>query len=412
MTVVDAMPRDTEILAVGGRTYAFGLRWTSAAMRASLDSEATAAAVAEGANFVAIHREYSQFGLASIGGIPSGLRSAFYRPQSGVAALAASVGAATLAAFALEDGRWLVMAIDRKGILPDGDLVVGDGEEARARIARWIAQSPTSWRRKFVPAEWGIPDSKSVDPTTLLTGAAGAKLTPLWVLANRRRIRIWLAASVAFLSAVIVLAVQFETAPPPPTVVRFQASKPVAALWTPAGLTLDACLSALRAAQRYNAVPGWLPAKYTCQDGQSVTISFSRASAGQVSLLRSLLPAAQLSDDGRTAVLSIPLAALPRVSASAAFAAREDYRVVALDMAQRLNGGFTLLAGKKLLPGEADTTPPNQAWKLFTWTYQTQAPAIVWAGALARLGAISVETLVFSPADNLWQITGSLYASH
>jgi hypothetical protein len=131
---------------------------------------------------------------------------------------------------------------------------------------------------------------------------------------------------------------------------------------------------------------------------------------GQVSLLRSLLPAAQLSDDGRAAILALPLTALPRISATGAFAAREHYRIVGLDLSQRLNGIFTLQAGRTPLPGEAEATPLNQAWTAVTWSYQTQAPAIVWAGALARFGAISVETLTFSPADNLWQITGSLYA--
>jgi hypothetical protein len=404
--------RDTEVLVVGGRSFAFGLRWTSGAVPRALLAEAKDAAVAEGANYIAIHRSYRQFGLASISNHPDGLRRLFYRPRSGVATIAATAGAATLAAFPLADGRWLVIAIDRKGILPDGDLVVGDADEARTRIERLIAQSPTSWRKKFLPADWGVPDSKQVDPTALLSGAGSTKLTPLWALANRKQFQFCFAASAAILAAMIVLAVRFETEPPPVAVVPFQPPKPAPALWTPAGLTLDACLSALRAAQRYNAIPGWLPGKYTCQDGQAVTVNFLRTGAGQVSLLRSLLPAAHLSDDGRAAVLTIPLATLPHVSANGAFAPREQYRIVGLDLAQRLNGNFVLQAGKKLLPGEADTTPPNQAWKLFTWTYQTEAPAIVWAGALARLGAISVETLVFNPSDNLWQITGSLYASH
>jgi hypothetical protein len=412
MTVLNETGRDTEILVVGGRSFAFGLRWTSGAGPRQLLAEAKDAAIAEGANFVAIHRGYGQFGLASISSLPTGWPRFFYRPRSGVATIAATAGAATLAAFPLADGRWLVIAIDRNGILPDGDIVVVDADDARARIERLIAQSPTSWRRKFMPAEWGIPDSRQVDPTTLLSGVSGVGLTPLWALANRTRIRVWSAASAAILAATIAVAVRFEGEAPQVAVVPLQAPKPVPALWIPAGPTLDACLSALRAAQRYNAVPGWIPAKYTCQDGQALIVNFSRAGAGQVSVMRSLLPAARLSDDGRAAVLAIPLAALPQVSANGAFAAPEQYRIVGLDLAQRLNGSFGLQAGKRMLPGEADATPPNQAWKLFTWTYQTQAPAIVWAGALARLGAISVDTLVFSPSDNLWQITGSLYASH
>jgi hypothetical protein len=111
-------------------------------------------------------------------------------------------------------------------------------------------------------------------------------------------------------------------------------------------------------------------------------------------------------------VLAIPLSGLPRVSALGVFAAIENYRVIGLDLSQRLNGSFTLQAGKKLLPGESEPAEPIQAWNLFSWTYQTRAPAIVWAGAIARLGSISVDSLVFTPAENLWQVTGSLYASN
>ena len=275
VVVLHAMPRRyAEILAVGGRSYAFGLRWTSAAVRASLDSEATAARPPRsGANFVAIHRGYCQFGLASIAGVPPPVCKAHSTGRRAASRLSPHpAGAATLAAFPLDDGRWLVMAIDRKGFLPDGDLIVADAEQARARIARWIAQSPTSWRRKFVPDAWGIPDSKSVDPTTLLAGAAAhARLDCRYGCCrtvggsgsrSRRRS--------AFLSAVS-FRLQCGSKPrrrPRPSF-RSKPPKPVAALWTPAGLD-DRCSASprLRAAQRYNAVPGWLPAKYTCQDGK------------------------------------------------------------------------------------------------------------------------------------------------
>ncbi len=404
-------PGSTELLRVGGRTYAFGLRWTSGVARSTLGAEAKSAALAEGANYVAIHRAYGQFGLALIPGVPAGLRGWCYRPRSGVAAIAANAGAATLAAFPLDDGRWLVIAIDRKGILPDGDLVVDDAEQAKARITRLIAQSPNSWRRKFLPVEWGVADSGTIDPKTLLSGAAGVKLTPLWVLADRTRIGLRIAVSALIMSALVLMALRIGSTPAPVAVVPFQAPKALPALWTPAGLTLDACLSALRQAQRYNAVPGWIPTKYTCRSGQSLVIDFSRRGVGQISLMRSLLPAAQLSDDGRAAVLAIPLDGLPRLSSIGAFAPREQYRTVGLDLSQRLNGAFTLQVGRTQLPGESDMTQPNQTWTFLNWTYQTQAPAIVWSGALARLGAISVDTLVLNPSDNLWQITGSLYAS-
>ncbi|MDB5392891.1 MAG: pilin accessory family protein [Rhodospirillales bacterium] len=401
-----------EILVVGGRSYAFGLRWTSAASRSTLDAEAKTAAVAERAGYVVIHRAYNQFGLASIGNAPTGLTSWFYRPRSGIAAVVLSAGAATLAAFPLDDDRWLVLAIDRKGFLPDGDMIVAGAEEARARIETLIAQSPTNWRRKFVPEGWGIPDTKTVNPEDLLSGSGAPRLVPFWFLNNRLRIRLGFAAAFALIVAAGIAPFRFAAAPPPAAVAAFQPPKPIAAVWTPAALSLDNCLSALRSAQRYNAVPGWRPAKYSCQGGESFVVDFVRVGNGQIGMMRSLLPQARLSDDGRAAVLAIALSTLPRISAIGSFSTREQYRVVGLDLSQRLNGTFTLQAGKKLLPGEPDATPANQAWKLFTWTYQTQAPALVWAGALSRLGSISLDTLVFTPAENLWQITGSVYASN
>jgi hypothetical protein len=399
-------------LTVGGRSFAFGLRWTSAASRSTLETEAKAAAIAEGANYVVIHRAYNQFGLASIGNAPSGLWGWLHRLRSGIATIALTAGAATLAAFPLDDDRWLVLAIDRKGFLPDGDMIVASTGEARARIETLIAQSPTSWRRKFVPDDWGIPDTRRVNPEDLLSRVGAPRLIPLWYLINRLRIRLGFAAGFALLVVAAAIAFRFAAAPPPAIAVPFQPPKPVAAVWTPAGLALDSCLSALRSAQRYNTVPGWTPAKYSCLGGESVVVDFVRVGSGQIGLIRSLLPQARLSDDGRAAVLAIPLSSLPRVSTIGAFAALENYRVIGLDLSQRLNGAFTLQGGKKLLPGETESAQPNQAWRLFGWTYQTRAPAIVWAGAIARLGSISVDALVFTPAENLWQVTGSLYASN
>lgn len=403
---------DAEIVIVGGKPYAFGLRWASAISRSTLVVEAVAAASAERASFVVIHRAQNQFGLAAIGKVPAGVGRWFYRPRCGIAAVASAVGTATLAAFPLDDDRWLVLAIDRKGFLPDGDMIVADATQAKARVERLIARSPSSWRRKFLPEEWGIPDSKRVNPAELLFRSGVPHLVPVWRLRNRRRIGFAVAAVLLLLASAVVGAVRFATAPPPIPVTSIQPPKPIPASWTPAGLALDSCLSALRSAQRYNGVPGWVPSKYSCLGGESVVIEFARIGTGQIGMMRTLLPQARLSDDGRSAVLALPLASLPRITAVGVFASRERYRVTGLDLSQRLNGIFTLQAGRKLLPGEAETAQSNQAWKLFSWSYRTQAPAIVWAGAIARLGSISIDALVFTPADNTWQLTGSLYASN
>ncbi len=402
----------TELLVVDGRSYAFGLRWTSATSKSALEAEAKVAAMAEGANFVVLHPTYNQFGLASIANVPSGFRGWFYRPRSGVAAIASEVGAATLAAFPLDDDRWLVLAIDRKGILPDGDTIVANAEDAKARIQTLIAQSPAIWRKKFAPASWGIADSRTVDPKDLLSGSGGLRLTPLSHLIHRKRIRFGVATVAALFAAAAFAAFRFAAAPQPLAVVPVPPSKPVAAVWTPAVLSLDRCLSAIQDAKRYNAVPGWIPSKYTCANGQSLVVNFNSLGNGQISVITSVLPQAHLSDDGRSAVLAIPLSPLPRIASAGAFAPREQYRLVGLDLSQRLNGVFTIEAGKRLLPGEADATLPGQTWRLFAWTYRTQAPAIVWASAIARLGSIGVDSLVFTPASNLWQIGGALYASN
>jgi hypothetical protein len=211
-------------------------------------------------------------------------------------------------------------------------------------------------------------------------------------------------------AAVVVAALRWVTAPAPLAPVSFQPTKPAAATWTPAGFAIDSCLSAIRDARRVTAIPGWPPTLYRCAAGQSLTIDIVRSGYGQIGLIRALLPEARLGDDGRSAVLAIPLPAQPRLSAAGPFATGERYRTIGLDLAQRLNGSFTLQPARRALPGEADTTPPNQSWTALSWSYRTQAPAIVWAGALARLGSIAVDTLTFSPADNLWQISGSLYA--
>jgi hypothetical protein len=192
-----------------------------------------------------------------------------------------------------------------------------------------------------------------------------------------------------------------------------QPPKPVAAVWTPAVMSLDRCLSAIEDAKRYNAVPGWIPSNYACANGESLVVNFNSLGNGQISVIRSILPQAHISDDGRSAILVTPLSpTLPRIATAGAFAAREQYRLIGLDLSQRLNGIFTIEAVRKLLPGESDAAQQGQTWRLFAWTYRTQAPAIVWASAIARLGSIGVDSLVFTPASNLWQIGGVLYASN
>ncbi len=400
------------ILTVGRKSYAFGLRWTSASSPASLVPEAQAAAIAESANYVALHRSFNQFGLATVGDSAPGIRGAGYRPLAGAAAIADAAGTATLAAFPLEDGRWLVLAIDRKGFLPDGDLIVADADRARARIDLLIAQSPTSWRRKYLPAAWDIPDSKTISPQDLLGRSRAPRLVSVWLLIHRRRLLLGFVALAGAAIGTLAVVVRLVTSPAPVAPLPFQSPKPVAAIWTPAALSIDRCLSAFRDAQVYRAIPGWTAAKFTCQSGEGVTVGFARIGDGQISAIRALVPKAQLSDDGRSAVLALPLPALPRISATAEFASRQRYQVIGLDLAQRLNGAFALRVGRKPLPGESASVSPNQAWAAVAWTYQTQAPAIVWAGAIARLGSISVDTITYSPAENLWQLSGSLYASN
>jgi hypothetical protein len=405
-------PSLAEILVVGGRPFVFGIRWTSAVARSSLDAEATLAAMAEGASHIVLHRAYNQFGLASVATPATGFGRWFYSPRAGVAQVALAAGAATLAAFPLDDGRWLVLAIDRKGFLPDGDVIVAGEEQARARIDQLIAQSPTSWRRKFVPDAWGIPDGKAANPADLLAGSGAPRLIPLWRLVQRRRIRFGVGSAGLAAVAGIFAAVRIAIAPTPPRIMPVQQPKPVAAVWTPAGLALDQCLKGFRSADRYHAVPGWLPTKYSCQGGETVAVTFARRGDGQISIIRALVPEARLSDDGRAAVVTFPLGPLAHISATGAFAPRERYRLIALDLSQRLNGAFSLQAARAPLPGETRSVPPNQSWTLLGWSYQTSAPAPVWATAIARLGAIAIDTLVYSPGENLWQVSGSLYASN
>ncbi len=407
----DATAAPAVILNAGSGSYAFGLRWTSA-RRGSLLAEAEAAALAEGANYVVIHRGFNQFGLATFPDRPLGASSALFRPLAGAAAVANSVGTAALAAFPLDDGRWLVLAIDRKGILPDGDRIVPDEKAARARVDLLIGQSPIAWRRKYLPAGWGIPDSKSISPEGLLSRSRVPRLLSLWLLTRRRQLLLGFGSLVAFSAVGAALVVHLLTVSSPIAQMPFQPPKPVAAIWTPAGLAIDRCLSALRDAQRYRAVPGWITAKYVCQGGAAMTVSFARSGDGQISMLRTLVPAALLSDDGRSAALTLALEPLPHVSALAEFASRQRYQLTGLDLAQRLNGTFALQGARSLLPGETVSPAGSQAWTVLAWSFQTQAPAIVWASAIARLGSISVDTLTYSPSDNLWLLAGSLYASN
>jgi hypothetical protein len=400
---------DAEVLVVSGRPFAFGLRWTSAGSRSTLTQEAQAAATAEGANYVAIHAAYNQFGLARL---PSGgnvLQDWLFRPRSGAAAIAMAVGAAALAAFPLDDGRWIVLAFDRKGILPDGDLILGNETAARERIAGLNAQSPAVWRKRFVPEQWGFPDSKGVHAADLLQGHWAPRLKALTLLINRDRLRLAAMVSAAALGVGGFACLERLAAPPPAPVAYAPLPKPVAAKWAPATLSIDQCLLELGDAERLRAVAGWLPSKFTCQPGKSLFIDFTRTGIGQISAMVDLLPSAQLSEDGRSATLSLPLDPLPQISSIGPFDPEARYRVIGLDLGQRLNGAFSFQSARKPLPGENDPIS-STPWMQFTWSYRTGAPPAVWASALSHFGSIDIESLVHAPNDNLWLVSGSLYA--
>jgi hypothetical protein len=400
---------DAVVLVTHGRSFAFGLRWTSATSRATLVQEAQAAAATEGASYVAVHPAYNQFGLACISPPPRGLARWLFQPRSGASSIALAVGTAALAAFPLEDGRWLVLAFDRKGILPDGDLILENEVAAQERVTVLLDQSPAVWRKRFVPEHWGIPDSRSVHPTELLVKSRAPRLKPIFLLANRGWLRIGLVASALTLVALGagILRVSSETvptllAPTPP-------AKPTAAKWTPAPFSIDQCLFELAVAEKFRAVAGWVPTKFTCLAGTSLFIDFSRSGNGQISTLLDMLPPAQIADDGHTATLTLPLEPLPQISSLGPFDLQTRYRRTVLDLGQRLNGTFSIQPARKLLPGESAASVPSP-WAQFAWSYRTAAPPAVWAGALSQFGAFDIESLSHTPGDKLWLISGSLYA--
>jgi hypothetical protein len=255
-----------------------------------------------------------------------------------------------------------------------------------------------------------MQDSKSIGPKDLLSRSGTVRLTPLWFLINRRPLRAGLAAATLVLAVGAFVAFKYATSLPPVVLIPFSAPEPFAASWTPAAVSLDRCFSAIAGARRYNAVPGWSLTKYSCIAGKNLVVDFSRIGNGQISAINAFIPMARLSDDGRSATLTIKLPAQLRVSSTGPFTTRQDYQVIGLDVAQRLNGVFALQVERQLLPGETDSSTIGLPWKQYDWTYQTQAPPAVWAGAITLLGAISVETLIHSPADNGWQLTGNIYA--
>ena len=161
------------IIDVAGMQVAFGLSWRRLKGFASPDHEARSEARRLGAAAVVVRTQKRHFGFARDLDLPR-----VRRARVAAASVADAFPHTMMGAWALPDGRWWCVALDRGEVYPMfGDLVVAD--EAAAR--QWFTERrpENDWSTLAVPVEWDPERARPQDLDLLIANNSGATLDPV-----------------------------------------------------------------------------------------------------------------------------------------------------------------------------------------------------------------------------------------
>lgn len=160
------------IIDICGMQVAFGLSWRRLKGYAAPDREARAEARRLGATAVVVRTQKRHFGFARDLDLPR-----VRRARAAAASIADAFPHTMMGAWALPDGRWWCVALDRGEVYPMfGDLIVAD--EAAAR--QWFTERrpENDWSTLVVPVEWDPDRARHQDLDLLLANNSGATLDP------------------------------------------------------------------------------------------------------------------------------------------------------------------------------------------------------------------------------------------
>lgn len=155
-------------ISINGREYAVGLLWQMGSAAARLDKVARSTATQADADLFCVRSgAVPQFGLGwTEEGHQSGL-------PAGAVGVADQLSGSAVAMFRVDNGFWYV-AIHNDAILPEGDILFQDEDEARERLLRDL--DTNQYEMVIAPPEFGIALGEAPKPEELLERLDGPAL--------------------------------------------------------------------------------------------------------------------------------------------------------------------------------------------------------------------------------------------
>jgi hypothetical protein len=391
------------VFSSGGRAFLFGAKWGTPPTPKALRREAGAAAKRDQARFVAFRPRPAQYALAapSSGERPRLTRSWY----SAAATLADGVKGTILGAWELADGSVWLVAVGRQGILPSGDRLYSDPDQARSDFAE--LHRTGDFKKIFAPAGWGVEHSRADSLAGLLSKGGSASFRPP-ATASAARLLPHVVGIVGLL-AVSLVGWRVLKKPARPHAIAASVAPAHAVLsFIPTAAVVDACMMRLAQDGDLIQVGGFALKTGSCAPG-AITYSLAPTTSLPTQALQEYLPAATCTADGKTCTVrrEFPVPAAIMAPALPLGASEIDHTLKTIAESALAKLTFADTRERPRLPGEPETAP--QTWRTTTWRFETPAPVHFWAPNLAQLPG-AIKTMSFNFETDHWTIEGESYA--
>lgn len=389
------MEAPSSTIRIGKETFAAGLFWQAAptAGLAAREARIVAGRTELAADLFCVRKHGSpQFGL--------GQRKAGHRPgmRAIAAALAGGVDLSSwIGVFRTEQG-WLCIIVRKGAVMPDGDLLFRNEQEARHRLISEL--SIGEWDAIFAPIHWRMDNARTEDIVELLSGQRDAKLKT--VTPSPLPYAMALVIVVAFGGGLWTAV--FPSRPDAPTVSTVPVAPPPPWQGQPTVLSLVAACG--RAIEATRVLPGFEIETVTCGVA-GTTASYKRKGGSLAWLPRN---SKVISPDRVTVSSPLPLPLGHR---------GENERPDTLDVlrrrlwgtaqAYRLDSEMSEQAGgaSGLLAGRSSAGPDDIALRSIPLSLGGRLPLNALAALLAPIPAFVAEEVSWQSSG--WRVRGKAY---
>lgn len=332
-----------------------------------------------------------------------------------------------LCATELPDGRFLYVAQADGVVTPEGDFI-GTEEEVRLRMLEDMSIDKT-WNMVFAPVMWGIAESTERAFEDFIP-RRGGKLDfkhKWWALQPVKPNLASLAKTVlpfALVGGLVALGLigykQWQAHKAAEEAARLammhpaEAPKELPHPWKTkprAQMAVAACATAFDGLT--NLWPGnWKPETVVCSPAEGVlSVTWKRGEHGWIKHLLELQPKANISTDGGSATLILPVAIAGAEDESLV---DERTRALHLNMAAQEYGlslSLSVPPAPPPMPGASPNDQVMQPWRELSWTVKATSlsPESVVAGLDGAGFRVNSATARFSEGLIKWDLEGSQY---